>query len=326
MSTPSTTTTNSPLPLDAPAVLRFWHQIEFFIPFDLQQVLDVPDAEWSVRRLSRADLRGHRDLWRIPLPSGRRLTGFDLYLGLFDKSRLAETTRAALRKAPDPDSPQAWEQDERGELEGPTCMAKLRVGPTGEPLLDEVCVSLAPWALGRLQTRGLEALDTAAFDDGMRNLNDRLRQFRAEGMAAGTKPPQAAIDEPLALDRRPLSGQEVLALLEMFEDWSGLRLDDEKQPVVLIRAKSVVDADSGKDASLPAQTASSSAAAVAEAADNEDEDAAAGAEDGIEIDILNSFYVQDIARALAWLQSGGTGSALVAYLSPLPESERLAGR
>ncbi|WP_019561985.1 DEAD/DEAH box helicase [Caldimonas manganoxidans] len=323
MSTPSTTTTKSTLPLDARAALRFWHQIEFFIPFDLQQVLDVPDAEWSVRCLSRADLRGHRDLWRIPLPSGLRLMGFDLYLGLFDKSRLAETTRAALRKAPDPDSPQAWEQDERGELEGPTCMAKLRVGPTGEPLLDEVCVSLAPWALGRLQTGGLEALDTAAFDDGMRNLKDRLWQFRAEGMAAGAKPPQAAIDEPLALDRRPLSGQEVLALLEMFEDWSGLRLDDEKQPVVLIRAKSVVDADSGKVASLPAQTASSSAAAVAEAADNEDEDAAAGTEDGIEIDILNSFYVQDIARALAWLQSGGTGSALVAYLSPLPESERL---
>lgn len=323
MSTPSTTTTNSPLPLDAPAVLRFWHQIEFFIPFDLQQVLDVPDAEWSLRRLSRADLDGHRDVWCIPLPPGRRLTGFELYLGLFDKSRLAETTRDALGKASAPDSPQAWEQDERGELEGLTCMAKLRVGPSGEPLLDEVSVSLAPWALGRLRTRGPEALDTAAFDDGMRNLKDRLRQFRAEGMAAGARPPQAAIDEPLALDRCPLSGQEVLALLEMFEDWSGLRLDELKQPVVLIRAKSVVDAVSGKVASLPAQTASCSVVAEAGATDDEDEDAEASAEDDIEIDILNSFYAQDIARALAWLQSGGTGSALVAYLSPVPPEQRL---
>jgi hypothetical protein len=43
---------------DVGRILRFWHQVEFFIPFDLeQQVMEAHDAEWAVQSWSVAALR-----------------------------------------------------------------------------------------------------------------------------------------------------------------------------------------------------------------------------------------------------------------------------
>ena len=74
---------------------------------------------------------------------------------------------------------EALEQDERGELEGLTCMAKVKAGPSGEPLLEEVSVSTAPWALGRVRAEGLSGLDFDVFQDSIEALRLDLRQFRA---------------------------------------------------------------------------------------------------------------------------------------------------
>jgi hypothetical protein len=149
-------------------ILRFWHQVEFFIPFDLeQQVMEAQDAEWAVQTWSVAALRrAERPLWTPCLPPGRELRGFDVYFGVFDKSILAEVTRQVLQASLTAD--EAVEQDERAALEGLTCMAKLRIGPAGEPGLDDVSVSTAPWALGRIQRAGrLDALDFDAFQNGI---------------------------------------------------------------------------------------------------------------------------------------------------------------
>ena len=86
-------------------ILSFWHKVEFFIPYDLQrQVLEAKDAEWSVRLFSAEHLRqiSTQALWSVPVPEGRRLCGFDVYLGVFDKAELADVTQFvhAARTAP----------------------------------------------------------------------------------------------------------------------------------------------------------------------------------------------------------------------------------
>src|SRR5690348_6324400 len=120
-----------PATLDIGRVLRFWHKVEFFIPFDLQKhVLEASDADWAVRTWSSQSLpRGTAYLWTFKLPPGRKLVGFNIFLGVFDKSVLAGVVRDALSEQ------EELEQDERAELEGLTCMAKIKAGPSGEPLL-----------------------------------------------------------------------------------------------------------------------------------------------------------------------------------------------
>jgi hypothetical protein len=160
--------------LDVDRVLRFWHKAEFFIPFDLQQVLEATDADWAVRSWSLRELPlGPGNLWTFKVPRGRKLVGFDIFLGVFDKSVPAQVVRDALTEQ------EGLDQDERGDLDGLTCMAKVKAGPSGAPQLDEISVSTAPWALGHVRTEGLAGLDFDVFQDSVEALRLSLRQFRA---------------------------------------------------------------------------------------------------------------------------------------------------
>src|ERR1700709_2372897 len=99
-------------------ILEYWHKIEFFIPFDLKQVLDTPD-EWTVKWLDARDQlrRQNRFLWEMPIPDARVLNRFKLFLGVFDTSAIAEFAQG-LAPA---ETVNDFENVERTELEGPSC-------------------------------------------------------------------------------------------------------------------------------------------------------------------------------------------------------------
>lgn len=298
-------------------ILRFWHQVEFFIPFDLQQqVIEAEDAEWAVNCWSIESFRrADRPLWSPRLPLGRRLAGFDVYFGVFDKSLLAEVTQQVLHESSHPN--ERLEQEERGDLEGLTCMAKIRTGPGGEPLLDEVSVSTAPWALGRIRRpEQLAALDFDAFQDGIKVLKESVRQFRAQRHTGENS------DEHQQTERDALSGKELLALLAIFEEWTGFHpepsVDD--APVIVIRAWTVEN--SSKPRSKEAAPNDLQPERV-ENSPEDDDDEASDSEDDIEINILNSFFASDIDRAITSVERGEHSPALNAYLTPLPLDKRL---
>lgn len=295
-------------------ILRFWHQVEFFIPFDLQtQVLEAEDADWTVRSWSIKSLRqADQPLWSSSVPPGRRLVGFDVYFGVFDKSLLAEVTRQVLHEPLHPN--ERLEEEERGDLEGLTCIAKIRTGREGEPLLDEVSVSTAPWAVGRIQrhTEQLAALDFDAFQDGIEELKERLLQFRSE-----ERPTDNTNATSVAL-----SGEQLLDLLAIFEEWTGFPPEPlgDDAPVIVIRAKSVDDSSRKQST---ATTSSDSRPEHPEDSPEDDEDEANGGEEDIEIDILNSFFAKDIERAITSVEHGEYVPALKAYLTPLSPNQRL---
>jgi len=297
-----------PAILDIGRVLRFWHKVEFFIPFDLQkQVLDASDAAWAVRAWSlRALPRGTDHLWTFKVPSGRKLVGFDIFLGVFDKSVLTEVVRDALSDQ------EEFEQDERGELEGLTCMAKVMAGPSGEPLLQEVSVSIAPWAMGRVRTEGLAGLEFDVFEDSIEALRLDLRQFRTVRAVEAGAQLAAGEDEK---DRSvgggvpaPLSGDELRSLLALFQRWAGWGPEAQgaDRPALVIRVKSIEDR---KKRGAP--TTSYDPVQV-----DEDDDDEEGNEAELEIDILNSFFAKDIARVIQSLERQEDCAALKAYLSP----------
>lgn len=290
--------------IDPAQILHFWHQVEFFIPFDLeQQVLQAHDADWAVQRWSAAGLRrADQPLWHPALPPGRQLTGFDLYFGVFDKAELADVIRAVLRDAAAPDDD--LEQDERGGLEGLTCMAKLRAGPAGELLLDDVSVSTAPWALGRIQhdERKLAALDFGAFQVGIKALEERLLEFRSERT-------RAALSRQAGAGVLPLSADDLLALQAIFADWAGFQPGQRPgAPAIVVHVRST-------------EIRRKKSGAPADPAPDEDDDD--GADDALEIGILNSFFAQDIARAIGTQERGALGPALAAYLGTPPVEKRV---
>ena len=79
-------------------ILDFWHKVEFFIPYDLEkQILDHEDKDWAVRSITAEHLASVQpqncgDLWTTSrVPAGKRLSGFELYLGIFDKELLSRS-------------------------------------------------------------------------------------------------------------------------------------------------------------------------------------------------------------------------------------------
>lgn len=303
-------------------ILKFWHKVEFFIPFDLQrQVLEAKDAEWSVRTFSEMQLNEADSgmLWRVTPPVGHQLCGFEVYLGIFDKRELTEMTCRVVHETLTQED--ELDQEERGELEGRTCFARIKVSAQGEPLLDDVSVSTAPWALGCIQQQGLAGLDFDAFQSEIETLKDELKNFRAKRAKETSSDPSkdSVAGEPQSSPSRPLTGSELSALLKIFYGWASYQPTHSTpdSPAIVIRAKSVAEQTkkpANKDKASPTRDGES---------DTDDQDEETASAENSEIDILNSFYAQDIARSIAALERGMSSPALESYLTPQVPSARI---
>jgi hypothetical protein len=216
-------------------ILRFWHQVEYFLPFDLQkQVLDDAD-DWSVRGFNKGELASANSnkLWGVSPPLGRRITGFEVYFGIFDKQELTAITQQIISATAN--ETEQYEQQERHELEGLTCAAKLKLNAAGEPLLTEVSISTAPWALGTILRGGLSALDFDTFQRDVDLLKKNLQTFRARRWQTS----DVTLNNPA--QSNPMTSTELSELLEEFMSWTGYRYQsdhDTALPVIIIRAKS----------------------------------------------------------------------------------------
>jgi len=285
-------------------ILEYWHKIEFFIPFDLSQVTDTQD-DWKLRWLSRGELQDLSPDYfsQLNVPEERRITGFRLFVGVFDKAEILRSCAAALS------AEQQFEQDERSDMEGRTCFARLALSAQGEPIFDPVSVSTAPWALGRAASHGLSGLGLEAFETAKMQLQDRLKNFTAQRAIAGKQ--NTDLPAPASL-----SGQDMLALADLFADWAGFTPDD-GQPAILLEIVS------GKKARLSQAVPPNAVGAAPLKQDDDDEED--GDEEGGEaaIEILNSFFIEDIERAMRALRNGEGSELLASYLTPLAPNQRV---
>jgi hypothetical protein len=296
-------------------ILEYWHKVEFFIPFDLKQVLDTPD-EWTVKWLNAQDQqhRQNPSLWEMPVPEDRVLSGFKLFLGVFDMSAIAEFAQC-LAPAERTD---AFEDTERTELEGPSCFASIRLDAHGQPMFDRVSVSTAPWALGQGKQHGLSLLNADAFSSARQRLAQTLDNFRS----ARIQQRGDDVDENSPV---PLSVEEVLELHQIFVEWTGYAPPADK-PVALVqvltRAAPKKRGEPGVGNSDAARSASDTdTSALPE--DTDDDDSEGVDEDVPTIDILNSFYIEDIESCMAAIARGDTPATLDSYLTPLETSRRV---
>lgn len=297
--------------------LEFWHKVEFFIPFDLRgQVLQASGAEWNVKRVTEAELHAllpdaTGDLWQVArVPEGKQVLGFDLYLGVFDRAALAIVTNNAIGETTSEEI--EVDQDERGDLEGETCFARVRLNARGEPQFDQVSVSTVPWALGRVLHGGIGSLSFDTFQASLKQLQDDLQNFQARRKTA------EASEQPV--NDLPLTRADVENLLEVFYAWAGFKPDKSESTLAIVRA--VVGKRPAADAK-PDDGPASNSAANSIPPELDDDESETNSSTEAEIDILNSFYIKDIERAILSTQQGQAAPMLEAYLTPLHEKSRI---
>jgi len=268
-------------------ILKFWHCIEFFIPFDLQgSVLEHKDAEWSVKMIDGAALKitvGDGEFWGTQHSDGKTLSGFDLYLGIFDKSELALTTQALLCG---PSSAyDGQDQIERGDLEGATCIARIQLNRVGELLEKKFSVSTVPWALGRLRSMGLAGLNFDDFLASQEDLKEKIKCFVSERHCRKVRD-EVRDDEP-----QPINADDLMSLQDIFCSWAEFNPNVFDQRMVVIRAKF--------SPMVPEKEISKKQKDSIGEPDEDSVDDVSSEDEDITIDILNSFFAKDIERVLA---------------------------
>jgi flagellar biosynthesis GTPase FlhF len=296
-------------------ILDYWHKIEFFIPFGLDQKIS-DNEEWQTRTLSAVTLaQSSDDAWRTLFPPPPlKVTGYNLYLGVFDRSALTQVSERHLTAHSQPHHFNVFEEEERTELEGKTCFARISLDANGVALLPDVSVSAAPWALGTIANTGLDGLTFDAFEAAKKDLGARLENFVSE-----CRP-----------DPDPgLRAEHVLRLHEILCDWAGFRPGND-QPVAILEVlarepsakKDNASKATGAEPSADAHSVDSVANAdkTPEGVEGETDD-----EEDLEpqIDILNSFYIKDIEHAINSVRNGHMPQTLRQYLTPLEPSGRV---
>ncbi|WP_455296529.1 DEAD/DEAH box helicase [Brucella pituitosa] len=261
----------------------------------------------------------------LPLPPNTIFSGCDLYLGTFDKDDVqkivdrlgGETEFEVLDRLEREDD--AWTEAD-GSVMANTCFARIKLGTSGEPLLQSLEVSTLPWAIGHALNGNLTDLTFHAFENGKLRLAEQFFNFEMSRRAEyGVK----NADEPV-----PLRANDLEPLLNVFCAWANYWPSD-KLPLALarirykeIKATELEDAeqtDCGDD--------------IARVDDNDgnfdrpkdDLSADDEADDGglPEIGILNSFYLTDLELAMEQAAAGNLPNTLRDYLSPQADEDRV---
>lgn len=268
-----------PLPND---ILRAWQRIEFFQPYTIEKKdnsLLIP-----INKLQQAGDNALpwlsselRQQYEIP-----KNASFTLHLGLFEKS-IASTISQDVFGAPE--GFDAEESEQRLNQEGTTCFAKLFLNAEGTPKLDKLSVSSLPWALGHLREQRFQQLESPIFSADCNHLANTLTNFRAT-----LKPLRE--NSPVVL-----RAEDIVTLLTYLVQWADF------QPRWQYALQ--IDWFAGKGERSDTQSGE----------EDEGEEEINDNDKALALPILNSFFFEDIEKAITSLQQNKKCKTLKRYLS-----------
>ncbi|CDK14016.1 putative helicase senataxin [Erwinia amylovora LA635] len=268
-----------PLPND---ILRAWQRVEFFQPYTLEKkdkslLIPLKKLQQSGDKVLPWLSAELRQQYEIPPKSS-----YNLHLGLFEKSIASTMSLSILGQN---DGHDVDECEQRLNQEGTTCFAKVQLNAEGVPALDKLSVSSLPWALGHLQKQQLQQLESHVFSAACKRLTDTLSHFRST-----LKPAQEK-------GHGILRTVDILTLLTThLVEWAGY--EPSWQYAIQI------DWFTGNNGST--ETACEN--------EGEIEDVLNESDKAFTLPILNSFFFEDIERAIISLQQKNRCETLKAYL------------
>lgn len=296
-------------------ILNYWHKVEFFIPFGLdQQIDDLKD--WEVKYIYPSSKQASPKSWLASdIPFGLEVSGYNLYLGVFDKSIITEISKKYITHDSSP--LEQFEDNERMDLEGDTCFAKIKLNKEGLLSLDSLSISTLPWAIGQTIAGDLHGLDLETFQRSQNTLKRLFTCFLAE---RGENIEQ------------PLQQEELPHLFDILCEWANFRPKPDHPIAVLVVQTQEIKKKNKKEDQLPKETCDETdTESFKESTDNQtrhnkeedDDDDEQDHLSKIDFDILNSFYIQDIERAIEAVKFGNIPLTLYQYLLPSDLQNRI---
>lgn len=279
------------------SILDFWHKIEFFLPYDLQEAFDKISKNQIYLPYNYEDIENisTEELWCNPyLGENEIVTGFELFIGVYNKNELSEQLREMLNLTDDSKHVRFIDNvlEQQGDKKGLSCCARLVFDEFGR--LDpyktgNIEISTAPWAIGqiRLNNGDLSCLDFNRFDAEMMSLKEDIANFSKKYIAT------QVTEENIYPS---LNGENLIKLIEVVMDWMNFQSNITTLPYLYLfprKGKKEKNKEGTNDI----------APFIVQA-------------ERIQISIMNSFFASDLAKVI---QSGNkcedVSSPLIEYLS-----------
>ncbi|MFN3234909.1 MAG: DEAD/DEAH box helicase [Gammaproteobacteria bacterium] len=257
-------------------VLKYWHKIEFFSPYDLDNALSASPYKFGI---THEELHDENCTQFIPWLSQKALEDrigktdqkyqYAIYFLPFEKNEL---TRLCQKLFGEENNPiRQMDYEERLDDEGLSCFAKLVLSPEGTFNLNNLSISTLPWALGKLKKNALDELSAHQYrlEEEAILFNEILKVFLR--LQASTDRNDGEVQ---------LTPKAILELTAVFQSWANF---DPKHPQAIMVAMWESSASTKK-------TEEKNNEFVSE--DNAEED------DENNIPILNSFYIEDLEKII----------------------------
>lgn len=281
-------------------VLKFWHFIEFFTPFNLNEITDKPGGKH--RKFLEDEIFKHKNNclpWlsetALALMGGnpQKRYKYQLYLLPFDKSRLTKISQHVfpLDQSDEKDNIKQFEFEERFDDEGETCFARIAVDGEGHPAFDRISISTLPWALGKLQGADLKAFSDTVYREEEKNLKNDIQLLNTHLDNADS---QYITD---SVKPGTLTAAGLIALLKIFKKWANFL--PENDVVLVIELQD----DLTKEKPTEGPTENNTANKQIEDQSVSQQLVVGNPQKEVfhtvdQIDILNSFYIDDLEKAI----------------------------
>lgn len=281
-------------------ILRSWHLVEFFQPYTIEDndkiVRITKDELYSCENtlLPWLDPRAKEQL---KIPHGK--LRYTIYLGVFDKSEVTRISEQVFGHETDPI--RLHEQEQRLDDEGTTCFAKLHLDQFGSPNFENMSVSTLPWALGHLRSGTADKLSYESYSKHCDLLKEQLERISKQ-----------LASHPLQEQTSTLCAKAIAELLNSLKAWANFepesdfcfylewtQLTTNSKAITKSSSQLVSISDIDKGIEISSEV---------------DEDEESTDNDSV-LPILNSFYIEDIEKALIAVAEGRGGKALEGYLA-----------
>ncbi|TDB48374.1 DEAD/DEAH box helicase [Photorhabdus khanii] len=288
-------------------ILQSWHLIEFFQPYSLPDKetddggrVNVTFDELKYSREKILPWLSDQSQHSLHIKADK--VRYTLYLGIFDKSLLNTIVDECI--ASETSETEKLELEQRLDLEGETCFAKLTIDKYGSPNFSEISLSTLPWALGHLQSGTATSLSLQTYDQRCILLAEQLK--RIENLLPY---------HPEKRDVKTLSSEGIIKLLETLCQWAQFYPENTEWAFIL-DWKELKDKKESHDKLEDNQNSIKKIAnsPLNEEIDDDDESDEAVADERI-MPILNSFYINDIEKAIRSFSTGTTSRSLISYLT-----------
>lgn len=285
-------------------VLKFWHFIEFFTPFNLNEITDNPRGKH--RKFLEDELFAHQNNclpWlsetALALMGGnpQKRYKYQLYLLPFDKSRLTKISQYIfpLDQLDEKNNIKQFEFEEKFDDEGETCFARLTVDGEGRPAFDNISISTLPWALGKLQQADLKAFSDTVYREEEKNLKNDIQLLNTHLDNADS---QYITD---SVKPGTLTAAGLQALLIIFKKWANFLPENDVILVIELQDDSTKEKPKESLTESPAENNSAyqqiedQSASQQLVVENPQKEVSNTVD---QIDILNSFYIDDLEKVI----------------------------